>query len=110
MFKDFVIKIPNTNKYRLFLHGILANLQEKRFSKTNRPDLAKVKFCDCFGIVLIMEKAEVLNNENTDLKLFKKTLKSKYKNDKMKSFMLSDLDCSNWGYRNDMLVKIDYGN
>ena len=110
IFKNFVIKIPNIQEYRLFLHGILANLQEKTFSCMNRIDLGKVKFCSHFGFILAMEKANVLNYEDIDWNKFEDFLKLKYKDDEMKEFMLSDLKPTNWGYINNQLVRIDYGN
>lgn len=110
VFNKFVIKIPNFQEYKLFLNGLLANLQEKSFSKMNRIDLAKVKYCNKFGFILIMEKAQELDVKNIDWLRFKERLEDKYKNDDMKEFMLSDSKPSNWGYINNKLVKIDYGN
>lgn len=109
VFKTFVIKVPNTQEYKLFLHGILANLQEKVFSRINRPDLAKVKFCGKLGLFLIMERAETLDVINLDWLKFKEDLEEQYKNDEMKEFMLSDAKPCNWGYIDNKLVKIDYG-
>src|SRR5665647_112728 len=97
IFKTFVIKIPNTKEYRLFLYGLLANTQEKVFSSLKRCDLAKVKFCDKLGLILIMEKTEEIE-ENIDWLKFKEDLEEKYKNDNMKEFMLSDAKPTNWGY------------
>jgi hypothetical protein len=109
VFKNFVIKIPNTQEYRLFLHGLLANLQEKLWSSIDRPDLAKVKFCDKLGLFLIMERAKVIGNDvSPDLLI--PMLEEKYKDDDMKEFMLSDAKNSNWGYVKGILKKIDYGN
>jgi hypothetical protein len=110
IFKTFVIKVPNTQEYKLFLHGILANLQEKVFSQMNRPDLARVKFCDKLGLFLIMERAEVLDIINLDWLKFKEDLEERYKDDEMKELMLSDAKPCNWGYIDGELVKIDYGN
>ena len=109
VFRNFVIKIPNTQEYKLFLNGILSNLQEKLFSKMNRLDLAKVKYCDRFGLILIMEKAKEFDYNNLNWLEFKNTLEEKYKNDDMKEFMLSDAKPTNWGIINGELVKIDYG-
>ena len=107
VFKKVVVKIPTIIEYRLFLNGILANLQEKSFSGIHS-DLAKVKFCDKLGLILIMEKVDVLSNDINWLD-FNNSLKEKYKNDKLKDFLLSDCKPSNWGYINNHLVKVDYG-
>lgn len=110
VFKDFVIKIPNIQEYRLFLHGILSNLKEKSIYKNckNRDDLAKVKFCDKLGLILIMERAEELN-KNINWLNFKEKIYEKYENDNMKDIMISDCKPTNWGYINNKLIKIDYG-
>ena len=106
VFKSNVIKIPNIRNYKLFLNGILSNLQENEFSKIGRVDLAKVKYCDFLGIILVMDKA---CRVNIPLNLLKKTLEKKYKYDYMKEFMLSDFKLSNWGVVGTELVKVDYG-
>ncbi len=106
IFKKFVIKIPNIQQYNLFLHGILANLQENLFSGIHS-DLANVIWCDKLGLILIMEKAKILNNEDWDIV---DILIKKYEDDEMKEFLLSDFKPSNWGYINNKLVKVDYGN
>jgi hypothetical protein len=119
VFKRVVIKIPNNQGYKLFLYGILANLQEKSFSRgCSRDDLAKVKFCSPLGFFLIMEKAEPIKLEELwetdwedadEWEQFSNFLHERYKDDDMKDFMLSDSKPSNWGYINGRLVKIDYG-
>lgn len=109
IFNKFVIKIPNIKEYKLFLNGILANLQEKIFSGTH-PDLCPVIFCDRLGLILIMEKAIIFKETAINEKSFCALIKNKYKKDNYKEFMLSDLKSSNWGILNTKLVKIDYGN
>ena len=112
IFNNFVIKIPNTKEYRLFLSGILANLQEKLWSGSH-PDLAKVKWCSLLGLILIMEKAESIGCcgyfEDETWDAFQDMLQERYKDDELSEFMLSDPKPSNWGYIGDRLVKIDYG-
>ena len=108
VFKKFVIKIPNLLvQYDHFLYGLLANLQEKNMYGKHK-DLAKVFYCNKLGIFLIMEKAEVVSND-IDIGEFCDLLTDKYKDDKLKEFMLSDWKPSNWGYIRGRLVKIDYG-
>ncbi len=112
IFKNFVVKIPNTQEYKLFICGILANLQEKLWSGCH-PDLAKVLWCSPLGLVLIMERAITLSTDELrefDWLKFKEDLEEKYKDDDLGEFMLSDTKPDNWGYVGDRLVKIDYGN
>lgn len=103
-----VIKIPNFRNYKNFLNGILANLQEKEFSNIH-DDLAKVKYCNCLGLFLIMEKVEAVDPKNIEYKEFKGRIVEKYKNDPLSEFMLSDCKPENWGYKENKLVKLDYG-
>lgn len=100
--------MPTNKEYRLFLHGILSNLQEKKWSGKHF-DLAKVLFCDKLGLFLIMQRAEILDNSyNTSIYL-QYELERKYKYDELKDFLMSDCKPSNWGYIKCHLVKIDYG-
>jgi hypothetical protein len=113
VFKKNVIKIPNFKEYRLFIYGISANIQEKIWSRVGRDDLAKVKFCSPFAMILVMERAQVYNEEelsSLDWIKFADDLQKKYKDDDFSEFMLSDLKPSNWGTIGNRLVKIDYGN
>lgn len=107
IFKKFVIKIPNVREYKLFLYGILSNLQEKTFSKMKREDLAHVYFCSPFGLFLIMQRAEVTSDMNE--RRFIRMIYKKYKDDDLRCFMIADCKPDNWGYINGNLVKVDYG-
>lgn len=58
-----VIKLPSLRSWRQFLQGMLANLQEREFSKMDkaawpRELLARVKYCDFLGLCLVMERAD----------------------------------------------------
>lgn len=108
VFKNIVIKFPTFISYKLFLKGLLANLQEKQFSKLEREDLAKVYYGNSLGLVIIMKRANVVD-VLCNWGEFKDMIYKKYENDNMKDFMLSDCKPSNWGYINNNLVKIDYG-
>ena len=113
IFNKIVIKIPNFKySYENFLTGILANLQEKRFSGLHK-DLAKVKYCHRSGLFLIMEKIGELPLYIT-FELLHIKLDRKYRNDELREFLFSDFKKENWGYvygRSDTrdFVKIDYG-
>lgn len=107
--KNKVIKIPTLKSYELFLCGLLANIREGQTYNylKNRKDLAKVIRYNRFGIFLIMERVDVCDNDEA-LELFE-FVNEKYKNDEFKELMLSDCKPSNWGRKNGILVKIDYG-
>ena len=108
-FTNFVVKLPSVRSYRLFLNGLLANLQEREFSKIGRNDLAKVFFCDVLGLFLVMERAEDVNYLGFTWEEVKDFVKRKYADDEMGEFMLSDNKAENWGYVKGILKKIDYG-
>jgi len=107
IFKNFVMKMPNTISFPYYLYGILGNYQEKIRQKEHF-DLAKVLWCSPFYIFLIMEKANPIID--MDEASFVRKIKEKYKNDDLRDFMLLDLKIDNWGYIGDHLVKIDYAN
>lgn len=110
IFKKYVIKIPTFREWRLFLHGLIANINEGDAFKQlkSRDDLAKVYYYNKLGLFLIMERVVVCDNDECCSLL--EILEEKYKNDEFKKFMMSDYKSSNWGRRTDgTLVKIDYG-
>lgn len=65
--EKYAIKIPVLSSWKQFLLGLLANMQEKYWWK-NMPhkNLARVCYCDRFGFLLIMERADyaMCNNPN----------------------------------------------
>jgi hypothetical protein len=59
----YVLKIPNISSYRLFLSGILANLQEKTFSSAKWIELCPVVFAGNSGLCLLMPYARPLTDD-----------------------------------------------
>lgn len=57
------IKIPVFSEWRLFLQGLLANIQERTFSKTGWPELCPVLFSIPGGWLVIMKRAEPISFE-----------------------------------------------
>lgn len=104
----YAIKFPTLQSYKLFLNGLLANLQEKEFNGSH-PDLAPIIFSLPFGFCNIMVRADELNVKDLSESEFRDFLLDKYKNDPLKEFMLSDAKSTNWGTLKGKLVKIDYG-
>jgi hypothetical protein len=107
IFDRFVIKIPNfLVQHNHFLHGCLANWNEryfyKRWNKTQFKLLNKAVpsiFCSWFGLLQIQRKCKPLDREltNEEIELYKD---------------LHNGDCKkeNFGYYNGQLVCLDYGN
>lgn len=66
---NYAIKIPNFLKgYKQFLYGLISNLQEKEFSRTN-PYLLPVKHSLFGSLIVIMPRCIVLD-KNLPLKAF----------------------------------------
>jgi len=104
IFRKIVIKIPSLRSWKLFLHGILANLQEKTFSGAH-PMLMPVLFC-LAGFILVMPKCErIFYNEESILIEALNAIK----NDSLYEFLESDFKPMNYGIYMGNVVKIDYG-
>lgn len=59
----YAIKIPSIFEWRLFLHGLLANLQEASFSRAEWEELCPVVLAVPGGWFLIMRRATPLSEE-----------------------------------------------
>ena len=99
----YAIKRPVFVEWRLFLHGLLANIQEAQFSKTGWPELCPVVFACWGGWFLVMRRAEPFDVESFlkfDYEAFVEC--DDYRvpaEDKMDSF----------GLLNGQVVAVDYG-
>ena len=108
IFGKFVIKIPNFSySYENFLHGILANIQENKFSGVHNVFTRILFYCP-MGLFVIMKKANPI--DDLSAKELEKILNKKYKKDDYFDFIMSDFKVDNFGYINGEIVKIDYGN
>lgn len=121
IFKNIVIKIPNTSSWRQFLRGLIANIDQKhrwdeaKSWKGGKPELlGPVLFCSWGGWFLIMPRIDVekhiqecydmyhhgnLDNRRRIEKRYKKWIKAGHGGDDK---------CDNYGYYQNRLVKIDY--
>ncbi len=69
----WAIKIPSLYSYRMFLIGLLANMQEVLFSMTNDVRLCPIYFYIIGGFCVVMPRVEPISDEDysiTDLKMF----------------------------------------
>lgn len=55
------LKLPNVRRWRLFLHGLLANLQERTFGTLE--GCCPVLCSDPLGFALVMRRARPLSDE-----------------------------------------------
>jgi len=60
---DYAIKVPSLAEYRLFLCGLLANLQEASFSKTQWDELCPVILSVPLGLMVVMKRCIPLTRE-----------------------------------------------
>lgn len=96
----YAIKLPRINRWKSFLRGILANLDERLWYKNSTAEW-KIKMCPalfCFGgWILICKRAAIINDE--DFMLVKK-----------EDFYPIPFDPkpSNFGYYKERLVIVDY--
>lgn len=106
-FCGWAVKIPRFDHYENFLHGILANLQENKFSKMKNKMLAPVIITGPFGIFIIMRKARILTKE--DFSKFKSRIIFNARHSGLYDLIMSDFKAANFGIINNKIVKVDYG-
>lgn len=101
--KTVVIKIPNfLYQWDHFLKGILANIHEYAiFKNSEKKDLlCPIIWCSWGGWILVMKKARVLTDEeylDMDLTPF------------LEFGLINDNKSDAFGYIENKIVKIDYG-
>ena len=61
--KKYAIKVPTFKSWKLFLNGLLSNLQEREFCTTKWPELCPVLFSDPLGFIIIMPYAQPLDKD-----------------------------------------------
>lgn len=62
--ESYAFKVPNfLNGWRLFLNGLLANMQERQFSGLAWPRLCPVVFSTIGGWLVIMRRARPLTDD-----------------------------------------------
>jgi hypothetical protein len=111
LIRNWAIKIPNFREWRLFLHGLLANMQEKTFSVY--PEVCPVIFSVRGGFLNIAKRAREL----TELE-FEQEIQYTYPNTPDGNIIFKDADYyieaegkpSSFGWLDGKIVVIDYGN
>lgn len=94
---NIAIKIPNFFSWRLFLQGLLANMQEKTFNEYSSL-LCPVIFYIPGGFFIVMPKCFSLKEKDR-----------KYMFKKAKNLDIEQKLCS-FGWLNKKVVAVDYGN
>lgn len=98
---SYAIKIPKPRRWKAFLRGILANLDENLWYK-HSPDLWKEKLCPTLftlgGFILIAKRAKEITQEQ-----FEALTRGQF------SPLPCDFKQENFGVYNDKVVLVDYG-
>lgn len=103
---NYAIKFPSFCSWKLFLTGLLCNLQEHTFGRCGFPELANVYWMCPGGWFLIQERVRPIHH----IGLFWLHLERMIKDSQLaEEFLRSDVKYSNFGYRGSQLVKLDYG-
>lgn len=102
----FAIKVPKMRYgWRLFLQGLLANMQEREFSKAGWPELCPVLFSIPGGWLVVMRRARVMTDDEWpffDAQAWAKA-SGKY-------IIPCEFKADSFGWLDGRVVVIDYGN
>ena len=100
----WAVKVPRLTEWRLFLLGLLANMQEALFSRTGWPELCPVLWSVPGGFLIIMRRATVLTDEEfLTLDLDRWVQRANY-------IIPAEIKSDSFGYLDGRLVAVDYGN
>ena len=107
---NWAIKIPNFAEWRLFLHGLLGNMQEKRFSIY--PEICPIIFSIRGGFMNIAKRARELSEEEFEREILGKckcTQTSVIFIDENYRKLRIEKKASSFGWLDGKIVIIDYG-
>lgn len=94
----YALKFPRLSEWRLFLLGLLANMQEALFSGT-WPELCPVIWSLPGGFLVVMKRAESISDEDFD-----NLDKARFKD------LPVEMKSDSFGLLNGKVVIVDYGN
>jgi hypothetical protein len=98
----YALKFPTVKRWELFLHGLLSNMQEAKFSATNWPELCPVLFALPGGLLVVMPRCTTLSEKLT---------REEYQafTDRPDYVIPAENKADSFGYMNGRLVAVDYG-
>lgn len=101
----YAVKVPTMREWRLFLLGLLANMQEALFGRMNHPDLCPVLWSIPGGFLIVMRRARTLtDDEFAALDLERWVVRDE-------TFTVpAEIKADSFGYLDGRLVAVDYGN
>ncbi len=98
----YAIKLPRPTSWRLFLHGLLANMQERQFSRTGWPELCPVTLSIPGGWLIVMPRCEPYERRMADAEYVLFTEKADY-------VVPVENKPDSFGLLHGRLVAVDYG-
>ena len=98
----YAIKIPSILEWRLFLLGLLANMQERAFSKLGWPELCPIIGSVPGGWLVIMRRAREMTPDEFDL--FRQFC------EESEHDIPTEYKSTSFGWLDGKPVVIDYGN
>ena len=101
---DRAFKFPNISEWRLFLQGLLGNMQERRFAQTGWPELCPVLWADLIGVLVVMPRARSLTQAEFDSIDWDDFCQ----NDDY--VVPAERKLDSFGWLGDRLVAVDFGN
>jgi hypothetical protein len=101
---DVAVKFPSFVEWRLFLLGLLANMQETMFSRSGWPELCPVIFGMPGGFFIIMKRARMMNRQEFDSVDLKSWV------DRGEYTIPAEIKMDSFGYIDGRMVAVDYGN
>lgn len=105
---NYAIKVPCLRTPETFYRGLLANLTEKKFGACGFAELAPVKYCNAWGLVLIMRRVRPVRHRGL---YFLELERMRIVSGLADEFILYDAKPENFGYNClNRLVKCDFGN
>lgn len=116
--KNYAFKIPNfLDGYKLFLTGLLANLQEKQFAILKYKKLCPILFTLPLGFLIVMPRVDMLSEQEflninfEDFDMYKSEI-FPYKLDIIENgyFISVENKANSFGWYKNDLVCVDYGN
>lgn len=98
----YAIKLPAISSWRLFLQGLLCNMQEAEFSTMKWDTMCPVLLSSSLGFVVVMQRVETLTFEEAEREM--ETMKAI-----RETGVPVELKPDSFGWLNGRIVAIDYG-
>lgn len=104
--KNYAFKIPTVKSYKLFLNGLLANLEERIWTTVDIKCINNSYYCNRFGLLVIQKRVRHVNHRGLFwIEQRRLRILSEYP-----EIHKRDIKPENYGYNEvNQLVKIDIG-